>query len=174
MALPFTTFWNFYFASFFTTGKEIPWWLSSETSITLYDAVTLPGVIEFSIAMFFSRMVGYTFLFWLPVFMKKTNSATASHAAYYSLSYVLGGSIGGILAGIFVDLTKRTAVGCALFLVLSIPVLLVGIVADIGVSITIFLFLFCIIKGHGRRQNKIQGVARFWNSGPHPQARTRV
>lgn len=113
----------------------MPGWLRSDTSITMYEAVTLPGVIEFCFCMFFSRMVGYTFHFWLPVFMQKTDVKTASLAAFYSLAYVLGGSIGGILAGIFVDLTKRTATVCALFLLISIPVLLLGLASDIGVSI---------------------------------------
>ena len=38
----------------------------------MWQAVLIPGVIEFSLCLFFSKAVYYTFFFWLPVYIKET------------------------------------------------------------------------------------------------------
>lgn len=34
--------------------------------------VVLQGVIEYSLALFFNKLVSYTFLFWLPYYVEST------------------------------------------------------------------------------------------------------
>ena len=38
----------------------------------LYHVTCMQGVIEFSLALFFNKLVSYTFLFWLPLYVKLT------------------------------------------------------------------------------------------------------
>ena len=35
-------------------------------------SVCLQGVVEYAIALFFNKLVSYTFLFWLPLYIKNT------------------------------------------------------------------------------------------------------
>lgn len=44
-----------------------------ESPIGFMGAVKIPGVIEFSLCLFFSKLVNYTFLFWLPLYIKNTS-----------------------------------------------------------------------------------------------------
>lgn len=39
---------------------------SSKHAISFFTALRIPGVIEFSICLFFAKLVSYTFLYWLP------------------------------------------------------------------------------------------------------------
>ena len=41
----------------------------------------LQGVIEFSVCLFFAKLVSYTFLFWLPLYLEETSKFTI--AKYY-------------------------------------------------------------------------------------------
>lgn len=41
-------------------------------------ALKIPGVIEFSLCLFFSKLVNYTFLFWLPLYIKNTSKDKVS------------------------------------------------------------------------------------------------
>lgn len=68
--------------------------------ISMLDAVRIPGVLEFSLCLFFSKAVYYTFFFWLPVYIKDTSKGVDNHeAADLSAVFDGGGIIGGILAG---------------------------------------------------------------------------
>lgn len=44
-----------------------------ESPIGFLGALKIPGVIEFSLCLFFSKLVNYTFLFWLPLYIKNTS-----------------------------------------------------------------------------------------------------
>lgn len=46
---------------------------SGERAIGLIGAIRIPGVIEYSLSLFFAKLVSYTFLFWLPVYIKKSS-----------------------------------------------------------------------------------------------------
>ncbi|OTF77377.1 solute carrier-like protein, partial [Euroglyphus maynei] len=45
---------------------------SSSNAIGIWDALLIPGVIEFSICLFFTKSVSYIFLTWLPKFISTT------------------------------------------------------------------------------------------------------
>ncbi|KAM1024430.1 hypothetical protein ACFX13_038433 [Malus domestica] len=48
----------------------------SRTSIGLIQACTIPGVIPFALCLFFSKLVAYTFLYWLPFYLSQTGNIT--------------------------------------------------------------------------------------------------
>lgn len=46
---------------------------SGHTAIGLGEALSIPGVIEFSLCLFFAKLVSYTFLFWLPKYIESSS-----------------------------------------------------------------------------------------------------
>jgi len=44
----------------------------NEQAISIFGALKIPGVIEFSLCLFFAKLVSYTFLYWLPTFIKES------------------------------------------------------------------------------------------------------
>uniref|UniRef100_R7WCV9 Major facilitator superfamily (MFS) profile domain-containing protein n=1 Tax=Aegilops tauschii TaxID=37682 RepID=R7WCV9_AEGTA len=103
-------------------GSQLP------TAIGFLEAWRLPGVAEYAFCLFFSKLVAYTFLYWLPFYIR--NNAVAgqflSHKASGILSIVfdIGGVLGGISAGFLSDAIGARAITSALFLLLSIPALI--------------------------------------------------
>lgn len=101
----------------------------TETSdaIGFLEAWRLPGVAPFAFCLFFSKLVAYTFLYWLPFYIRHTAVAGVhlSHKASGILSTIfdIGGVFGGILAGYISDMIDARAVTSILFLLLSIPAL---------------------------------------------------
>ncbi|KAK9060692.1 hypothetical protein SSX86_021398 [Deinandra increscens subsp. villosa] len=100
---------------------------SSLTAIGFLEAWKLPGVAPFAFCLFFSKLVAYTFLYWLPFYIRHTAVAGVhlSHktAGILSTIFDIGGVVGGILAGYISDLIEARAVTSITFLTLSIPVL---------------------------------------------------
>ncbi|KAF7099798.1 hypothetical protein CFC21_101389 [Triticum aestivum] len=103
-------------------GTQLP------TAIGFLEAWRLPGVAPYAFCLFFSKLVAYTFLYWLPFYIR--NNAVAgqflSHKASGILSIVfdIGGVLGGISAGFLSDAIGARAITSALFLLLSIPALI--------------------------------------------------
>ena len=56
-------------------------------------------------ALFFSKLVAYTFLYWLPNYLTSmsNDSISAERAAWLSTIFDIGGICGGILAGLLSD-----------------------------------------------------------------------
>ncbi|WJX25118.1 hypothetical protein P8452_14190 [Trifolium repens] len=77
--------------------------LDSSSAIGFLEAWKIPGVAPFAFCLFFSKFVAYTFLYWLPFYIRHT---------------------GGITAGFISDMIEARAVTSILFLFLSIPALL--------------------------------------------------
>ncbi|XP_074000170.1 major facilitator superfamily transporter 16 isoform X2 [Rhodnius prolixus] len=94
------------------------------TAIGFLGAVRIPGVIEFSLCLFFSKLVNYTFLYWLTFYINSSTSYSASVSAEISTTFDIGGILGGIFAGVLSDYLNMSAVTCAVMLALSIPSLL--------------------------------------------------
>lgn len=40
-----------------------------DRAIGFADALRIPGVVEFSLTLFFAKLVSYTFLYWLPLYV---------------------------------------------------------------------------------------------------------
>ena len=52
--------------------------IEEERAISFGGALKIPGVLEFSLCLFFAKLVSYTFLYWLPTFILDT----AHHVRY--------------------------------------------------------------------------------------------
>ncbi|KAH7569126.1 hypothetical protein ACOSP7_012351 [Xanthoceras sorbifolium] len=96
-------------------------------AIGFLQAWRLPAVAPFAFCLFFSKLVAYTFLYWLPFYIRHTDVAGVqlSHktAGILSTIFDLGGVFGGILAGLISDMIEARAVTSVAFLILSIPAL---------------------------------------------------
>ncbi|KAL5547683.1 hypothetical protein UlMin_002914 [Ulmus minor] len=99
----------------------------SLAAIGFLEAWRLPGVAPFAFCLFFSKLVAYTFLYWLPFYIRHTAVAGVhlSHktAGILSTIFDIGGVLGGVLAGFISDVIEARALTSILFLLLSIPAL---------------------------------------------------
>ncbi|XP_037912706.1 glucose-6-phosphate exchanger SLC37A2 isoform X1 [Hermetia illucens] len=98
--------------------------LSERAPIKLLDALYIPGVIEFSLCLFFSKLVSYTFLYWLPLYIQSSTTLGATYSADLSTIFDVGGIVGAITAGVISDYTHMSATTCASMLFLAAPMLL--------------------------------------------------
>uniref|UniRef100_A0A8C1EC51 Solute carrier family 37 member 1 n=1 Tax=Cyprinus carpio carpio TaxID=630221 RepID=A0A8C1EC51_CYPCA len=87
----------------------------------VYPAVCLQGVVEFSLCLLFAKLVSYTFLFWLPLYITKAAHLDAKKAGDLSTLFDVGGIVGGILAGVISDKMGKRATTCAVMLLLAAP-----------------------------------------------------
>ncbi|TNN05136.1 Glucose-6-phosphate exchanger SLC37A2 isoform 2 [Schistosoma japonicum] len=92
-------------------------------SSSFLSALKVPGVVEYSLTLFFSKLVSYTFIFWLPMYIREAGGFNPSSSADLSAVFDLGGILGGIIAGYVSDSTGSSAITCVVMLALSIPTL---------------------------------------------------
>ncbi|KAG6391896.1 hypothetical protein SASPL_149660 [Salvia splendens] len=109
-------------------------------AVGFLEAWRIPGVASFSLCLFFSKLVAYTFLYWLPFYISHTVSlepnvcilnGAAIEGRYLSneesgnLStlFDVGGVVGGILAGHISDRLDARAITAASFMYCAIPAL---------------------------------------------------
>eukprot|EP00794_Sanderia_malayensis_P010901 gene10901-12060_t len=96
-------------------------------AIGFIGALLIPGVIEYSLCLFFAKLVSYTFLFWLPFYIKNTviggKIYDSEQSADLAIYFDVGGIVGGILAGYVSDKTKCSGLTCFVMLILSAPCL---------------------------------------------------
>ncbi|KAF6147642.1 hypothetical protein GIB67_031633 [Kingdonia uniflora] len=96
--------------------------------IGFLEAWRLPGVAPYAFCLFFSKLVAYTFLYWLPFYIRHTAVAGVhlSHKAAGVLSTVfdVGGVLGGISSGYISDKIEARAVTSITFFLFSIPALI--------------------------------------------------
>lgn len=101
----------------------------SSDAIGFIEAWRLPGVAHFAFCLFFSKLVAYTFLYWLPFYLRHTAIAgkhvTHKTAGILSTIFDVGGVVGGILAGFLSDMIEARAVSSLLFLLMSVPALII-------------------------------------------------
>lgn len=97
-------------------------------SIGLLEAFMIPGVIPFSLCLFFAKLVAYTFLYWLPFYLSQTaiegEYISVKSAGNLSTLFDVGGIIGGILAGYVSDKLRARATTAASFMYAAIPAML--------------------------------------------------
>ncbi|CAL1542317.1 unnamed protein product [Lymnaea stagnalis] len=98
---------------------------SSEQPISILKALSIPGVIEFSLCLFFAKLNSYTFLYWLPNYISEKTTVSPSDAAYTSTIFDAGGILGGIIAGYLSDRYRMRGVTCVIFLVFAAPMLFI-------------------------------------------------
>eukprot|EP00850_Spirogloea_muscicola_P001918 SM000007S20878 [mRNA] locus=s7:701121:703294:+ [translate_table: standard] len=97
------------------------------TPISFADAWLIPGVAPFAFCLFFAKLVAYTFLYWLPYYIRHTKIAGRSlsdaQAGNLSTLFDVGGVVGGIVAGQLSDRFQARACTAAAFTYLAIPAL---------------------------------------------------
>lgn len=115
---------------------------SGMAAISFTGALKIPGVIEFSLCLLFAKLVSYTFLFWLPLYITNVDHLDAKKAGELSTLFDVGGIFGGILAGVISDRLKKRASTCGLMLLLAAPTLYVfSTVSKMGLEATIAMLL---------------------------------
>ncbi|KIZ03834.1 hypothetical protein MNEG_4124 [Monoraphidium neglectum] len=96
-------------------------------SVTLWEAWAIPGVASFALCLFFSKLIAYTFLYWLPFYIKSTpiqgRMLSAKQAGDLSTLFDVGGVAGGILAGHLSDKTGASALVATGFTAVCVPAL---------------------------------------------------
>lgn len=105
-------------------------------------------MIPFSLALFFSKFVAYTFLFWLPYYIASTcidgHQQSAEQAGDFSILFDIGGIAGGVFAGIFYDMTQSGAVVSVVYNLCSVPLLLLyNALGSHSVPLNMVLLVFC-------------------------------
>ncbi|KAM7345775.1 major facilitator superfamily transporter 16 isoform 1-T2 [Cochliomyia hominivorax] len=127
--------------------------------ISLIDALYIPGVVEFSLCLFFSKLVSYTFLYWLPLYIQSSSTLSPSLSADLSILFDVGGIFGAIVAGMVSDWSGMSATTCAVMLFLAAPVLL--LYQEYG-NYSVFLIIFLLV------------LAGFLVNGPYALITTSV
>ncbi|XP_050225006.1 putative glycerol-3-phosphate transporter 1 [Mercurialis annua] len=115
------------------SGEEVtqpllrPNFESKDTAVGFIQAWKIPGVAPFALCLFFSKLVAYTFLYWLPFYLSHTaidgKYLSNDSAGNMSTLFDVGGVIGGILAGHISDRLGARAITAASFMYCAIPAL---------------------------------------------------
>ena len=132
-------------------------------AIGICGALKIPGVVEYSLCLFFAKLVSYTFLFWLPFYIGKITIAGKhfgpEKAADWSVFFDVGGMLGGIVAGALTDFTHCPGIVNVVMLILAAPAL--------------FLFKF-----HGQATEQLfvyfMLLSGFFVNGPYALITTAV
>uniref|UniRef100_A0A663LT83 Glucose-6-phosphate exchanger SLC37A2 n=1 Tax=Athene cunicularia TaxID=194338 RepID=A0A663LT83_ATHCN len=90
-------------------------------TISFLGALRIPGVVEFSLCLLFAKLVSYTFLYWLPLYIVNVAHFGAKEAGDLSTLFDVGGILGGIFAGLISDYTGGRATTCCVMLVIAAP-----------------------------------------------------
>ncbi|KAL4712234.1 hypothetical protein ACJJTC_011095 [Scirpophaga incertulas] len=98
---------------------------SNSSAVSLSRALMIPGVLEFSLSLFFAKLVSYTFLYWLPLYINNSTHLPPKQSGDLSTVFDVGGVAGAIAAGLLADRSRSPALVCGVFYVLAGPGLLV-------------------------------------------------
>uniref|UniRef100_A0A671P1S3 Glucose-6-phosphate exchanger SLC37A2 n=1 Tax=Sinocyclocheilus anshuiensis TaxID=1608454 RepID=A0A671P1S3_9TELE len=104
----------------------------------------LQGVVEFSLCLLFAKLVSYTFLYWLPLYIANVAHFDPKKAGDLSTLFDVGGIVGGILAGLISDYSGGRATTCCAMLIIAAPMLfLYNKIGQNGLPTTIGMLLWC-------------------------------
>ncbi|XP_043670631.1 glucose-6-phosphate exchanger SLC37A2 isoform X1 [Vespula pensylvanica] len=113
-----------------------------ENAIGFFGAINIPGVLEYSSSLFFAKLVSYTLLYWLPLYIAVSSTYSTTLSAYLSALFDVGGIAGAIVAGILSDYSGMSALTCAVMLGFAIPTLFIyDYLESMSLSISILLLL---------------------------------
>uniref|UniRef100_A0A3B4XUD8 Glucose-6-phosphate exchanger SLC37A2 n=1 Tax=Seriola lalandi dorsalis TaxID=1841481 RepID=A0A3B4XUD8_SERLL len=102
------------------------------------------GVMEFSLCLLFAKLVSYTFLYWLPLYISNVAHFEAKEAGDMSTLFDVGGIVGGIMAGLVSDYTGGRATTCCVMLLAAAPMLfLYNYIGQRSLGTTIGMLLVC-------------------------------
>lgn len=113
-------------------------------AISFCGALRIPGVVEFSLCLLFAKLVSYTFLYWLPLYISNVAHFDAKEAGDMSTLFDVGGIVGGVMAGVVSDYTGGRATTCCVMLILAAPMLfLYNFIGQRSLGTTIGMLLLC-------------------------------
>nr|XP_025973354.1 glucose-6-phosphate exchanger SLC37A2 isoform X1 [Dromaius novaehollandiae] len=113
-------------------------------AISFLRALRIPGVVEFSLSLLFAKMVSYTFLYWLPLYIANVAHFGAKQAGNLSTLFDVGGIFGGIIAGLVSDYAGGRAVTCCVMLVIAAPMLfLYNHIGQDSIGTSIAMLIVC-------------------------------
>ncbi|KAM9846314.1 glucose-6-phosphate exchanger SLC37A2 isoform 1-T1 [Aulostomus maculatus] len=113
-------------------------------AISFCGALRIPGVVEFSLCLLFAKLVSYTFLYWLPLYISNVAHFEAKEAGDMSTLFDAGGIVGGILAGLVSDYTGGRATTCCIMLLVAAPMLfLYNAIGQSNLGTTVGMLLLC-------------------------------
>uniref|UniRef100_A0A8C4GUY9 Glucose-6-phosphate exchanger SLC37A2 n=1 Tax=Dicentrarchus labrax TaxID=13489 RepID=A0A8C4GUY9_DICLA len=113
-------------------------------AISFCGALSIPGVVEFSLCLLFAKLVSYTFLYWLPLYISNVAHFEAKEAGDMSTLFDVGGIVGGIMAGLVSDYTGGRASTCCVMLLAAAPMLfLYNYIGQRSLGTTIGMLLLC-------------------------------
>ncbi|XP_012217054.1 glucose-6-phosphate exchanger SLC37A2 isoform X2 [Linepithema humile] len=119
-------------------------------AIGFIGALKIPGVIEYSLSLFFAKLVSYTFLYWLPLYIKASTTYSATISAQLSTLFDVGGIIGAIAAGVLSDYSGMSALTCVVMFGLAFPALFVyDYVGNVSLGVNIVLLLIAGLLVNG-------------------------
>lgn len=141
------------------------------SAVSFWRAVLIPGVIEYSLCLFFAKLVSYTFLFWLPFYIENTRIGgrlySPTTSADLSTLFDVGGIIGGILAGFVSDKTSCSGITVVVMLFLAGPMLfLYRFFANANLKVNIALMILSGVLVNGPYALITTAVSA--NLGTHP------
>ncbi|XP_063989628.1 glucose-6-phosphate exchanger SLC37A2 isoform X2 [Diachasmimorpha longicaudata] len=122
----------------------------NERAIGFIGAVQIPGVVEYSCSLFFSKLVSYTFLYWLPLYINASTTYSPTLSADLSILFDVGGIAGAIAAGILSDYTGMSAVTCSGMLILAVPMLFIYDSTgstNLGTNVVLLLVTGALVNG---------------------------
>ena len=127
---------------------------SGPTAISFYGALCIPGVIPYASSLFFIKLVSYTFLFWLPIYIKHSTGLDPSESASLSVTYDIGGAVGAVITGIIADRFQgRSALVCVWILVIASPAMFIyqylceNALAGLFLNVFILFIIGAVING---------------------------
>lgn len=113
-------------------------------AISFCEALSIPGVVEFSLCLLFAKLVSYTFLYWLPLYISNVAHFDAKEAGDMSTLFDVGGIVGGITAGLVSDYTGGRATTCCFMLIAAAPMLfLYNYIGQRSIGATVGMLLLC-------------------------------
>ncbi|XP_075765410.1 glucose-6-phosphate exchanger SLC37A2 isoform X1 [Pelodiscus sinensis] len=125
-----------------TVGPREP--AEQPEAISFLGALRIPGVVEFSLCLLFAKLVSYTFLYWLPLYIVNVAHFGAKEAGDLSTLFDVGGILGGILAGLISDYTGGRATTCCVMLIVAAPMLfLYNRVGQSGIASSVAMLIVC-------------------------------
>uniref|UniRef100_A0A4W4EEC6 Glucose-6-phosphate exchanger SLC37A2 n=1 Tax=Electrophorus electricus TaxID=8005 RepID=A0A4W4EEC6_ELEEL len=132
-----------------TTGVICFFFLVERTNLEplacpVFTVHWLCGVVEFSLCLLFAKLVSYTFLYWLPLYIANVAHFDPKGAGDMSTLFDVGGIVGGIVAGVISDYSGGRATTCCVMLIVAAPMLfLYNRIGQNGVPTTIGMLLLC-------------------------------
>ncbi|XP_032663401.1 glucose-6-phosphate exchanger SLC37A2 isoform X2 [Odontomachus brunneus] len=132
------------------SGHQRIYSASQDSAIGFVGAMKIPGVIEYSLSLFFAKLVSYTFLYWLPLYIAASTTYGTTLSAYLSVLFDVGGIVGAIAAGVLSDYSGMSALTCVIMFGLTFPTLFIYDYVrntSLGVNVILLLLAGLLVNG---------------------------